>query len=83
MNGVNATLDLTPAQAEIIVLAQRTGLLSLALRSTSDANEASEPHQFYTNGLTVVRSGHVEHYETGLIEQHVVSREQITGRATD
>jgi pilus assembly protein CpaB len=79
MNGVNATLDLTPAQAETISLAQRTGQLSLALRSTSDANEDSE----LRTGLTVVRSGHVEHYETGLIEQHVVSREQGTGRATD
>ncbi len=82
MNGVNATLDLTPAQAETIILAQRTGQLSLALRSMSDANEASELRQFYSTGLTVVRNGHVEHYERGLIE-HVVSREQGTGPATD
>ena len=78
MNGVNATLDLTPAQAETIILAQRTGQLSLALRSTSDANEASELHQYYNTGL-LVRSGRVEYHDTGRIE-HVVSRTQGTGR---
>jgi pilus assembly protein CpaB len=83
MNGANATLDLTPAQAETIILAQRTGLLSLALRSMSDANEASELRQFFSTGLTVVRNGHVEHYETGLIEQHVVEpAAQPIGRET-
>jgi pilus assembly protein CpaB len=36
--GANATLELTPFQAETIVLAQRVGQLSLILRSMTDAN---------------------------------------------
>ncbi|MFZ3327979.1 MAG: Flp pilus assembly protein CpaB [Methylocella sp.] len=43
MTGANATLELTPFQAETIVLAQRTGQLSLILRSITDANAAAEP----------------------------------------
>jgi len=82
VTGVNATLELTPSQAETIILAQRVGQLSLALRSMTDANEASELRQYYSTGLTVVRNGHVGYYETGRVE-HVVSREQGTGRATD
>jgi hypothetical protein len=60
----------------------------LALRGIADANAAGEQHQDYSNGLTVIRNGvavetgRVEHYDTGRIE-HVVSREQGTGRATD
>ena len=86
--GANATLELTPSQAETIILAQRTGQLSLVLRGMTDAKAAGEQHQDYSNGLTVVRNGvavetgRVEHYETGRVE-HVVSREQGTGRATD
>lgn len=82
ITGVNATLELTPYQAETIVLAQRTGQLSLALRSISDASEPSEQHQHYSTGLTVVRNGRVEYHDTGHVE-HVVSREQGAGRATD
>ncbi|MGH6834281.1 MAG: Flp pilus assembly protein CpaB [Methylocella sp.] len=37
VNGVNATLEVTPIQAETLVLAQRTGQLSLILRSMTDA----------------------------------------------
>ncbi|MGB8276361.1 MAG: Flp pilus assembly protein CpaB [Methylovirgula sp.] len=40
--GSNATLELTPQQVETIILAQRTGQLSLALRSMTDS-KASEP----------------------------------------
>jgi pilus assembly protein CpaB len=40
VTGANATLELTPAQAETIILAQRTGLLSLALRGVKDVNAA-------------------------------------------
>jgi pilus assembly protein CpaB len=36
--GSNATLELTPSQAEKIVLAQRTGQLSLSLRSMADTS---------------------------------------------
>ncbi len=42
ITGANATLELTPFQAETIVLAQRVGQLSLILRSMSDANAAAE-----------------------------------------
>ncbi|MGH6813044.1 MAG: Flp pilus assembly protein CpaB [Methylocella sp.] len=42
MAGNNATLELTPTQAETIVLAQRTGQLSLILRSLTDANATGE-----------------------------------------
>jgi pilus assembly protein CpaB len=42
ITGSNATLELTPFQAETIVLAQRVGQLSLILRSMTDANAAAE-----------------------------------------
>jgi pilus assembly protein CpaB len=42
ITGANATLELTPFQAETIVLAQRVGQLSLILRSMTDANAAAE-----------------------------------------
>jgi pilus assembly protein CpaB len=42
ITGANATLELTPFQAEAIVLAQRAGQLSLILRSMTDANAAAE-----------------------------------------
>src|SRR6202011_1247376 len=42
ITGANATLELTPAQAETVILAQRVGQLSLILRSMTDANAAAE-----------------------------------------
>jgi pilus assembly protein CpaB len=42
ITGANATLEVTPFQAEAIVLAQRAGQLSLILRSMTDANAAAE-----------------------------------------
>jgi pilus assembly protein CpaB len=57
ITGANATLELTPAQAETIVLAQRVGQLSLTLRSMTDANAASEQHPNHSGGLMVVRNG--------------------------
>ncbi len=57
ITGANATLELTPAQAETIVLEQRVGQLSLVLRSMKDANAAGEQHRNYNNGLLVVRNG--------------------------
>ncbi|MGH6935691.1 MAG: Flp pilus assembly protein CpaB, partial [Methylocella sp.] len=57
ITGANATLELTPAQAETIILEQRVGQLSLVLRSMNDANTAGEQHQNYNNGLLVVRNG--------------------------
>ncbi|MDQ6702222.1 MAG: Flp pilus assembly protein CpaB [Pseudomonadota bacterium] len=55
--GANATLELTPSQAETIVLAQRVGQLSLILRSMSDANAPAGPPLNHNNGLMVVRNG--------------------------
>jgi Flp pilus assembly protein CpaB len=75
-------LELTPPQAETVILAQRTGQLSLALRGMTDKNEASEQYQYYGTGVTVVRNGRVEYNATGRVE-HVVSHEQGTGRTTD
>ena len=40
--GETATLELDPRQSELITLAQRTGELSLVLRSLADANKPSE-----------------------------------------
>lgn len=58
--GSNATLELTPRQAEKIVLAQRVGQLSLALRSMLDANKKkdnAEPDDSNNGGMTIVRFG--------------------------
>jgi pilus assembly protein CpaB len=57
ITGANATLELTPAQAETVILEQRVGQLSLVLRGMTDANAADEQHQNYSNGLMVVRNG--------------------------
>lgn len=57
ITGANATLELTPAQAETAILEQRVGQLSLALRGMADANATGEQHQNYSNGLMVVRNG--------------------------
>lgn len=56
--GSNATLELTPQQVETIVLAQRTGQLSLALRSLVDskATGPEDPTQKST-AITIVRFG--------------------------
>ena len=55
--GSNATLELDPSQAETIILAQRTGQLSLTLRSMLDASkEASEPEKM-ERSTTIVRYG--------------------------
>jgi pilus assembly protein CpaB len=57
MNGVNATLEVTPSQAETIILAQRTGQLSLVLRGMTDANASGAQPPNHNNGLMVVRNG--------------------------
>jgi pilus assembly protein CpaB len=58
VTGRTATLELEPRQVEIIALAQRTGQLSLALRSMLDANKPSEVKVEETLGsMTVVRYG--------------------------
>lgn len=61
VDGEHATLELTPAQAEAITLSQRTGQLSLALRSLADATPAAleeeEVAEERLGGLTIVRFG--------------------------
>jgi pilus assembly protein CpaB len=58
VTGETATLELTPAQVEVVILAQKTGQLTLSLRSLADANRVetlAEPAP--ETGLTVVRYG--------------------------
>jgi pilus assembly protein CpaB len=56
--GSNATLELDPVQAETIILAQRTGQLSLTLRSLQDVNKEQDAVQKSGDGpLTIVRFG--------------------------
>lgn len=56
--GSNATLELDPEQAEIVILAQRTGQLSLVLRSMLDAHQAGTAAARQAgHGLSVVRYG--------------------------
>lgn len=59
VTGETATLELTPAQAELITLAQKIGQLSLALRSLADAGQVEEAprNERAESGLTVVRYG--------------------------
>jgi pilus assembly protein CpaB len=56
--GETATLELDPRQTELVALAQRTGEVSLLLRSLADANKAEEPEKALEDvGLTIVRFG--------------------------
>lgn len=55
--GSNATLEVNPEQAQILVQAQRDGQLSLTLRSMLDANRPQEPDSNADKSLTVVRYG--------------------------
>ena len=59
--GSNATLELDPPQAEAVINAQRTGQLSLVLRSALDAHQATTaaPTHVASHGLSVVRYGTV------------------------
>lgn len=53
--GETATLELEPRQVEIVVEAQKSGSLSLALRSLKDAGEPANPAE--ESSLTLVRYG--------------------------
>lgn len=58
--GSNATLELDPKQAELIILAQRTGQLSLTLRAMVDANKTGDgvpADSSDDSALTIVRFG--------------------------
>jgi pilus assembly protein CpaB len=61
MNGSTATLELDPRQAETVILAQRTGQLSLVLRSLEDSKPQSAPvstaDDRFDRAVTVVRAG--------------------------
>jgi len=58
VTGETATLELTPAQAELITLAQKTGQLSLVLRSLADANKPQDAVREDREGtMTIVRHG--------------------------
>jgi pilus assembly protein CpaB len=57
VTGETATLELTPGQAETVTLAQKTGQISLALRSLADAQGADPMREGRDSGLTVVRYG--------------------------
>lgn len=60
VTGDTATLEVTPGQAEALTLAQKTGVLSLALRSLADAGttEPTEAREAKDDtALTLVRYG--------------------------
>ena len=61
VTGGTATLEVDPAQAELLILAQRSGQLSLVLRSIADgpvARNSTEPEPKPSEGgVTVVRYG--------------------------
>lgn len=54
--GLTATLELTAEQAEKVVLAQRTGQLTLSLRSMSDMAKEDRPSN-EPSTMTIIRSG--------------------------
>ncbi len=55
--GETATLEVSPGQVETLVQGQKTGTLSLALRSLKDAGDASAPLAQGDNAMTLVRYG--------------------------
>lgn len=59
--GKTATLELSPSQAETLVLSQQVGSLSLALRSVTDASKTNEPvneeNSGKKNSVNVIRFG--------------------------
>jgi pilus assembly protein CpaB len=57
VTGSTATLEATPAQAELLTLAQKVGQLSLVLRSLADANQTEAPQDDRDTSLTIVRFG--------------------------
>jgi pilus assembly protein CpaB len=58
VTGATATLDLDPRQAELVILAQRTGQLALMLRPIADALGDEKPQQSSgEDPMTIVRFG--------------------------
>jgi pilus assembly protein CpaB len=60
--GETATLELDPEQANTIALAQRSGWLTLALRSAADANAPPEVGKPETATVTIVHGSKREEY---------------------
>ena len=56
--GSTATIEVTPDQAEKVILAQRTGMLTLTLRSMTDSSkeETVKPVE-QPQGMTIIRFG--------------------------
>ncbi|TDR94692.1 Flp pilus assembly protein CpaB [Enterovirga rhinocerotis] len=59
VTGETATLEVSPAEAETLALAQKTGQLSLSLRSLADAGKAAETPEAKDDdaNLTLIRYG--------------------------
>jgi pilus assembly protein CpaB len=58
MTGTTATLELTPAQAELLVQGQTQGQLSLTLRSVTDASQKDDSTEdTRRGGVNIVRFG--------------------------
>ena len=58
VTGETATLELSPAQSEEVILAQKIGQLSLVLRSLADVNETGTPkREERGTALQVIRYG--------------------------
>jgi pilus assembly protein CpaB len=58
MTGTTATLELSPAQAELLVQGQAQGQLSLALRSVTDASQKDDSTEdTRRGGVNIVRFG--------------------------
>jgi pilus assembly protein CpaB len=55
--GETATLEVSPGQVEALVQGQKTGTLSLALRSLKDAGDTGVPAVQEGNAMTLVRYG--------------------------
>ncbi len=55
--GQTATLELAPAQAEIVAQAQQAGVISLALRSAQDSADDEGGAQTVSSGVNFVRFG--------------------------
>jgi pilus assembly protein CpaB len=58
--GKTVTLELSPAQAEIVASGQATGALSLALRSVADVDEAPVHRLEVNNAVRILRAGRSE-----------------------
>lgn len=61
VGGATATLELTPRQSEVVISAERTGALSLALRSISDSDVTGDDF----DGEDVRRKGYIQFVTSG------------------